>query len=435
VQPLVLALAATTSVAEVLVKTGGLMLIFGMMVGVPVQPTDPRGVGARIPAARILSRILWDQNWGAPAFLFLRKFLPEAMCVAVKEDPDNIVLIFEADHETPEIIWHDETRSELRSTIVELITQYQQQGFGTPHQLEDSFFVQYKSLAAELCVGGVYVRLFLKEPGFNLRDPRKFLEALMARFLVECEKQLPSSSGVQSAAGAWAGAKNAVGAGEAIVVAGDDLLTMTTNAIVCLLKVRNLAEHIATWGYPPKMVTLLQQCHSQGAIGLPLTCCVRLIHVTASSTQCVDAYSQAPVLQALMSTLQPTLHKDSAFILQSCQKLFENKPTPSMLVPHALSLNMIPFLMHVLEEADLSNVVDASGTKVHAIQILKIMTQDANHGQQAEVVLESMPGWERYKHQKHDLFVTQNEKIDYFLADSTNSGFKMLTNTANTGPT
>jgi hypothetical protein len=69
--------AATTSVAEVLVKTGGLMLVFGMMVGVPVQPTDPRGVGARIPAARILSRILWDQNWGAPAFLFLRKFLPE----------------------------------------------------------------------------------------------------------------------------------------------------------------------------------------------------------------------------------------------------------------------------------------------------------------------------------------------------------------------
>jgi hypothetical protein len=57
-----------------------------------------------------------------------------------------------------------------------------------------------------------------------------------------------------------------------------------------------------------------------------------------------------------MSTLQPTLHKDSAFILQAMQRLFENKPNPSMLVPNALQLNMIPFLMHVLDGADLSEV-------------------------------------------------------------------------------
>ena len=56
-------------------------------------------------------------------------------------------------------------------------------------------------------------------------------------------------------------------------------------------EVRNLAQHVATWGYPPKLVQLLQQCNSQGAIGLPQTSCVRLIHVTSASTECVDAFN------------------------------------------------------------------------------------------------------------------------------------------------
>jgi DnaJ family protein C protein 13 len=242
-QPLILALSATTSVTEVLVSTGGLLVIFGLLVGLPTPPVDPRSKAARIPSARILSRILWEQTWGPNAMLFLRKFLPEAMCIAIKEDADNVPLIFDANHETPEIIWSDETRAELRQKMTEMITTYQAQGFGTPYKLDENFFVQYRSLAAELCVGGVYVRLFLKEPGFNLRDHRKFLEALLARFLMETEKQLPTTSGVQSAAGAWAGSKSSVGAGEAIVVAGDDLLTLTTNAIVCLLKVlRSIAN-------------------------------------------------------------------------------------------------------------------------------------------------------------------------------------------------
>jgi hypothetical protein len=38
------------------------------------------------------------------------------------------------------------------------------------------------------------------------------------------------------------------------------------------------------------------------------------------------------VLEALMSTLQPALHKDAAFILTAMLRLFENKPQRSMLV-------------------------------------------------------------------------------------------------------
>ena len=97
-----------------------------------------------------------------------------------------------------------------------------------------------------------------------------------------------------------------------------------------------------------------------------------------------------------------------------------------MLVPHALGLNLLELLMNILEAADLSKVVDASTTKVNAIAILKLIIADRQHGQRATMMLEKDPRWERYKYQRHDLFVTKNEKIDYFLADSTNSGQKML---------
>jgi hypothetical protein len=101
-------------------------------------------------------------------------------------------------------------------------------------------------------------------------------------------------------------------------------------------------------------------------------------------------------------------------------------------------------------------VIDASQTKVHAIQILKIMSSDIQHGPAVSEVLDKIPGWDRYctlyialsirplirpcirprryKLQKHDLFVTKNEKVDYFLADSSNSGFKMITGGQNSGP-
>ena len=42
--------------------------------------------------------------------------------------------------------------------------------------------MKYAKLMDELFVGGVYVRLFLEEPTFNLRNPGGFLELLCKRW-------------------------------------------------------------------------------------------------------------------------------------------------------------------------------------------------------------------------------------------------------------
>lgn len=40
------------------------------------------------------------------------------------------------------------------------------------YSLPQGYSLQYSKLQGELYVGGVYVRLFLKNPRFPLRDPR-----------------------------------------------------------------------------------------------------------------------------------------------------------------------------------------------------------------------------------------------------------------------
>jgi len=42
--------------------------------------------------------------------------------------------------------------------------------------LPEGWRLEHPALEGEELVGGVYVRLFLKNPGFPLRDPRAFLQ-------------------------------------------------------------------------------------------------------------------------------------------------------------------------------------------------------------------------------------------------------------------
>ena len=89
------------------------------------------------------------------------------MGLAIKEDEEGALTLFESDHETPELIWSRETRVELKDAVRTALCEYAAQGYGT--DWGGAVTIVFKSLRSELCVGGVYVRLFLQEPGFALR--------------------------------------------------------------------------------------------------------------------------------------------------------------------------------------------------------------------------------------------------------------------------
>lgn len=101
-------------------------------------------------------------------------------------------------------------------------------------------------LAGELFVGGVYVRRFMKDPRFPLRDPRLFAEALAERYLTEL--------GLASGAGAGAGG------------AADTALLLSAAAVALLRGHGRLADHLAQLGYCQRLLAALAARTSSSAM-------------------------------------------------------------------------------------------------------------------------------------------------------------------------
>ena len=158
-------------------------------------------------------------------------------------------------------------RGELRlgigSVLDEIFREREENGGvgGGAWKMDPGFSVKYVKLLDELYVGGVYVRLFLEEPTFNLRNPGGFLELLVARW----EEELQVITGEGGAAPSTQGK----GAGEGqITAAKQDVLNLCTSAAVYLCKLRApLCDKLATWGAVAKAVSFIRAALAKGMLG------------------------------------------------------------------------------------------------------------------------------------------------------------------------
>ena len=127
-----------------------------------------------------------------------------------------------------------------------------------------TFRIRYKASEGELRVAGVYVRLFLKEPTYPIRNPQGFLEGLLRRFVTETNLLLGMTSddadkvreaklAAEKEAKAEAAAGGVAHEGQ-LMVRGEDVMTQVTHAIVCLLRVRpSMLDHVAALGFVDKV--------------------------------------------------------------------------------------------------------------------------------------------------------------------------------------
>jgi len=444
---------------------------------------------ARAAAAALLSAMASDAQHGPALLMNLTQLMPEALAVAVKESVSgasgagagasgslsmgaglgaagagggsgglgDVVTIFDTDHETPELIWNAVSRHELRAALSELSTGLA--GFrkraaasgqpggadGCPWSLPATFRVRYSTAEGELRVGGVYLRLFLKEPTFPLRDVKSFLEALLRRFMQEAEHLAGMTSedadkvrAAHAAASEAAKMEEAAGgvgmrtrkeevpAETALVVRGEDVLTQLTHAIVCLLRVRSvLCETAAGMGYVLKLVQALQASVGKPArYGMGVQC-LRVLQVCASNRACVAALAKANAINVVLRSLGPPLPRDTGFMLEVVKIALETDAGDGhALVLQAIAGDAVRVMMSILEGAKLDALVDPSAAKVHAVAILKVLETDSVHGAAAAAQLEAghKERWEKYRHQKHDLFLSRNDTRDYFLTDASSAG-------------
>lgn len=95
----------------------------------------------------------------------------------------------------------------------------------------EDYHLEYEELAGEMFVGGVYVRLFLKNPGAALRAPEAFLEGLMAEYLSAVADDSPPRR--------------------------DAALLLAAAAVELLRRNPGLADHAVALGYVDRLLRLL----------------------------------------------------------------------------------------------------------------------------------------------------------------------------------
>ena len=157
---------------------------------------DQVGPQYRMAAAKLLNRMCNDEKEGPKVILELRRFMPTVLVMKIKDQVEIVCAQFDSEHETPEIIWTGHMREQLRQVVEDYTYQWNQAIWDEKEfALPRGFHMQYPELAQELFVGNIYIRLYLKEPKFVLRDPKESLDGCLKMFFVEAKYELDRLQG------------------------------------------------------------------------------------------------------------------------------------------------------------------------------------------------------------------------------------------------
>jgi hypothetical protein len=352
-------LAAMECGHEALIKAGAIVHLLGCILGLPGYT---RSFHNRIMAVALLTTMVTHSIRGADASDLLSRFLPEPLINMLKSTtPKRSLETFDKTVETPELIWTAEMKGELRSEVMHLVTATSQQDITTSTaisweenvevlfrnmpKLRPNFYVPYSQLEAEIYVGGVYIRLFLKQPTFRLSNPVLFLEKLTEFWSAAFDQQTRSNSFTDAASGTAQVDTAALGLGlggapgddrgahqTQLVLSKDDFLTLITSCIVCVLRSEvTLVSHLLSWGFVRNMCTRMKRAVDLGRVGSPVTSIIRVLHemLNSSGEETADELAQSPenIIAQIVRVLDPTtaieanrLFKQQKLLIEEAQR-------------------------------------------------------------------------------------------------------------------
>ncbi|KAL2224978.1 UNVERIFIED_CONTAM: DnaJ subfamily C GRV2, partial [Sesamum indicum] len=180
----------------------------------------------RAAAASLLGKLVGQTMHGPRVAITLAGFLPEAVVTALEQTT-----------ETPELVWTPAMAALLSAQIATMASDlYREQVKGrvvdwdVPEQASGQ-----QEMRNEPQVGGIYVRLFLKDPKFPLRNPKRFLEGLLDQYLTSVAASQYNGQAVDT-----------------------ELPLLLSAAPVSLLRMYPaLADHVGYLGYVPKLVSVV----------------------------------------------------------------------------------------------------------------------------------------------------------------------------------
>ncbi|CAN6319075.1 unnamed protein product [Urochloa humidicola] len=422
-------LASTPELAWAAAKHGGVVYILELML--PLEEEIP--VQQRAAAASLLGKLVGQPMHGPRVAITLARFLPDGLVSAIKDGPgEAVVSSLEQTTETPELVWTPAMAASLSAQLATMASDlYQEQMKGrvvdwdVPEQASGQHVMK-----DEPQVGGIYVRLFLKDPKFPLRNPKRFLEGLLDQYV--------------SSVAATHYEANAI---------DPELPLLLSAALVSLLRVHPaLADHVGYLGYVPKLVAAMayegrretmasgqatsgsqaepsehdNSGHSEANVQTPQErvrlSCLRVLHQLASSTTCAEAMAAT---SAGTPQVVPLLMKaigwqgGSILALETLKRVVgAGNRARDALVAQGLKVGLVEVLLGILDwraggRQGLCNQMkwnesEASIGRVLAVEVLHAFATEGAHCARVREVLNSSDVWGAYKDQKHDLFLPSN---------------------------
>jgi DnaJ family protein C protein 13 len=431
-------LASTSELAWAAAKHGGVVYILQLIL--PGQEVSSQ---TRIAAASLLGKLVGQPMHGPRVAITVARFLPDGLVSAIRDGPgDAVVAALEQSSETPELVWSPAMAASLGAQLATMAADlYREQTKGkvVEWDLPESSSGQQDNVNEEPQVGGVYVRLFLKDPKFPLRNPKRFLEGLLDQYVTA------------------AAATHARGGSQV----DPQLPLLLSAALVSLLRVQPLlADHVAHLGYVPKLVSamanegrivssassqnVLAKSGSHGRQGEPSMwdvddadsslfgnqtpqeqvrlSCLRVLHQLAASTACAEAMA-TPGMGS--PQIVPLLMKaigwpgGSVLALETLKRVVAaGNRARDALVAQGLKAGLVEVLLGILDwraggrnglMAQMKwNENEASVGRVLAVEVLQAFAGEGAHSARVQDVLSSSDVWSAYKDQKHDLFLPSN---------------------------
>ncbi|KAH3758193.1 dnaJ protein subfamily C member 13 [Pelomyxa schiedti] len=398
-------LISNSKIVNAVINQGGILYLLRAFCAATDRGGDN---SARVQAALTIAKMTVDQVQGSRSMLALLKFIPSAFITAMKQDGETAVHIFDAIHENPELIWNASTRTQLRDVIEKLSTEFVAKQLVNPHErwsITDDFQVKFDETKDELQIGGVFIRLFLKNPTWALSNPKSFVEALLSKY-IELYTKLPENN-----------------------PAIEDLLKTVTNATVALLQAQPaMCDHGAKTGHLAKIFQL---------VGGPIkhASAAGIIYQMSGSTLCVEAMVSFPSIKPLVDLMQAR-PSTAPVVVEALERMLKKNVCKLVecLVKQLLDCHAEVFLLSILEgtlDSMLSS--DAAQVKARVVTALQSALTDATHGIHLRGILEKSTVWSNYSGQRHDLFLAGTQVVG-LLTGGPSPVMGLLTDTAHAAP-
>eukprot|EP01059_Diplonema_ambulator_P005325 TRINITY_DN15061_c0_g3_i1.p1 TRINITY_DN15061_c0_g3~~TRINITY_DN15061_c0_g3_i1.p1 ORF type:complete len:2419 (+),score=896.10 TRINITY_DN15061_c0_g3_i1:127-7383(+) len=382
--------AATKAVAEMLDKGAYIIALY--------EFATTRVPDIREAACQFLGKVVTDKLHGPKVALRASKILPSVFVETMKENASSAAMMFDASSENPELIWTPDMRDRcvetcktLRESVVELLTADPNAVFRLPDGLGHARSVD------ELEVGGVYLKLYLKQPAWALRNPRKFLTSLFDEYL---EKIIDTP--VQ-----------------------EEFVELVSKCIVCLLHNQSvLADQVPQLGHIPKLfndIGKLQPVTSQ--------CSLQIIHQLALCRTAVETMGQTNCMQPIIGFMKGTSLTDDlrGQAIETIERMMvRNNCEHGCIVKRALDCDAPKYLLEVLDTST------SSAVRAVTVKALKAMSNGSSPNCQiVRELLAQHPKWDSYQSQNHDLFLTKETFAGYLTGPAGKGAILSLTS----GPT